>query len=197
MPFWGYGFAIVSFHDNVNIEKKLFYVATPQTLCQNYKYFVYMARPEEELQSLFESELGFLEACLRVNPKSYGTWHHRGWVMDHMPKPDWQHELKLCNTCLELDERNCEYKWSDWCEIEIINIFVCISHVCNLWWYAEFVFDELLKKQNWNDTNEQNDKSGMFLWKIFFFVTLSPISSTKHLIASLHHQILITDSMTV
>lgn len=62
--------------------------------------------PEDTFQELCDDELGFLQSCLRVNPKSYGTWEHRCWIMDHTPKPDWQHELKLCNKCLELDERN-------------------------------------------------------------------------------------------
>ncbi|KAG2463202.1 PGTA transferase, partial [Polypterus senegalus] len=60
----------------------------------------------EELQTLFEKELSFLETCLRVNPKSYGTWHHRGWVLDHSPHPDWKVELELCSKFLQFDERN-------------------------------------------------------------------------------------------
>ncbi|KAL5022046.1 hypothetical protein ScPMuIL_001201 [Solemya velum] len=61
---------------------------------------------EDELQELFDSELDFLEACLKYNPKSYGTWHHRCFVLDTMPRPDWEKELKLCNLFLQYDERN-------------------------------------------------------------------------------------------
>ena len=67
------------------------------------------SRPAEEMQELFTQELNFLESCLRNNPKSYGTWHHRCFVMDTMPRPNWKHELQLCNLFLEYDERNCEY----------------------------------------------------------------------------------------
>ncbi|CAG5118074.1 unnamed protein product [Candidula unifasciata] len=63
-------------------------------------------KSKEELQKMFLSELIFLESCLRVNHKSYGTWHHRCFVMDTMPEPDWNRELELCNDFLKYDERN-------------------------------------------------------------------------------------------
>ncbi|KAK6171224.1 hypothetical protein SNE40_019459 [Patella caerulea] len=63
-------------------------------------------RPKEELDKAFQDELYFLETCLKVNPKSYGTWHHRSFVMETMPTPDWKREIKLCNTFLQYDERN-------------------------------------------------------------------------------------------
>ncbi|KAJ8041793.1 Geranylgeranyl transferase type-2 subunit alpha [Holothuria leucospilota] len=63
-------------------------------------------RPKEELQDLFTYELGFLEGCLQVNPKSYGVWHHREWVLNHMPTPNWKREVDLCNLFLQYDERN-------------------------------------------------------------------------------------------
>ncbi|MFT7809354.1 geranylgeranyl transferase type-2 subunit alpha [Arapaima gigas] len=63
-------------------------------------------RSEDEIQRLYEEELSFLEICLKVNPKSYGTWHHRGWVSTRLPRPDWARELSLCERCLSLDDRN-------------------------------------------------------------------------------------------
>lgn len=55
---------------------------------------------------LFGGELSFLERCLRVNPKSYGTWHQRVWALRRHPDPDWRHELQLCTQCLQQDGRN-------------------------------------------------------------------------------------------
>uniref|UniRef100_A0AAY4CAT1 Geranylgeranyl transferase type-2 subunit alpha n=1 Tax=Denticeps clupeoides TaxID=299321 RepID=A0AAY4CAT1_9TELE len=63
-------------------------------------------REEDEVQKLYEAELAFLESCLKVNPKSYGSWHHRGWVCSRLPRPDWVRELGLCDRCLLLDDRN-------------------------------------------------------------------------------------------
>lgn len=60
----------------------------------------------EELASLVKAELVFLESCLRVNPKSYGTWHHRCWLLGRLPEPNWARELELCARFLEVDERN-------------------------------------------------------------------------------------------
>ncbi|XP_024114892.1 geranylgeranyl transferase type-2 subunit alpha [Oryzias melastigma] len=63
-------------------------------------------RDADEMQKLYEAELSFLEACLKINPKSYGSWHHRGWVSTRLPRPNWARELSLCDRCLSLDDRN-------------------------------------------------------------------------------------------
>ncbi|XP_029653078.1 geranylgeranyl transferase type-2 subunit alpha [Octopus sinensis] len=63
-------------------------------------------RSTKDLQRLFEEELSFIESCLRVNPKSYGSWDHRIFVQQNIPHPNWTRELALCNKFLEYDERN-------------------------------------------------------------------------------------------
>ncbi|KAJ3599004.1 hypothetical protein NHX12_032967 [Muraenolepis orangiensis] len=63
-------------------------------------------REEDDVQKIYESELSFVECCLKQNPKSYGSWHQRGWVSARLPRPDWARELSLCDRCLSLDERN-------------------------------------------------------------------------------------------
>ncbi|KAM6963370.1 geranylgeranyl transferase type-2 subunit alpha [Aplochiton taeniatus] len=76
----------------------------------NYRREILMhletVREEEDVQKTYEAELSFLESCLKVNPKSYGSWHHRGWVSARLPRPDWTRELGLCDRCLSLDDRN-------------------------------------------------------------------------------------------
>ncbi|RDD47027.1 Geranylgeranyl transferase type-2 subunit alpha [Trichoplax sp. H2] len=61
---------------------------------------------DDEMEKLYNNELALLLACLRINPKSYGVWCHRRWIMTHMKYPNWQHELDLCNKYLEYDSRN-------------------------------------------------------------------------------------------
>lgn len=58
---------------------------------------------------MYKEELSFLESCLGFNPKSYGSWEHRCFVMLHTPTPDWERELSLCTTFLTYDDRNCKY----------------------------------------------------------------------------------------
>lgn len=56
------------------------------------------------------SELSFVAQCLGVNPKSYGAWHHRGWVLGHTPAPPaGREDLALCERLLAADSRNCEW----------------------------------------------------------------------------------------
>eukprot|EP00730_Choanoeca_flexa_P000180 TRINITY_DN10083_c0_g1_i2.p1 TRINITY_DN10083_c0_g1~~TRINITY_DN10083_c0_g1_i2.p1 ORF type:complete len:512 (+),score=104.29 TRINITY_DN10083_c0_g1_i2:71-1606(+) len=60
----------------------------------------------ETVKPILASELEFATACLQKNPKSYGAWHHRRWVLSVHPEPLLEHELGLCTKFLSLDERN-------------------------------------------------------------------------------------------
>lgn len=67
-----------------------------------------MTSGDEPDTSLFERDLGFTELCLQVQPKSYGAWHHRVWILENSPEPDWNREVNLCTIYLRKDERNCK-----------------------------------------------------------------------------------------
>lgn len=59
------------------------------------------------------AELEFGVAAIRANPKSYGAWYHRKWLVCLMNQSGVPFivtsELKLCNKLLELDSRNCKF----------------------------------------------------------------------------------------
>ncbi|CAH8506979.1 unnamed protein product [Heterobilharzia americana] len=60
----------------------------------------------KELSKLLESELDLTTHCLYNSPKSYAVWYHRSWIMNNHPTPNWESEVKFCNTALKIDERN-------------------------------------------------------------------------------------------
>ena len=62
--------------------------------------------PVKDFQSILEREQELTVACFERNPKSYCAWFQRGWILENIPSPDLQQELKLCNKLLDLDERN-------------------------------------------------------------------------------------------
>ncbi|XP_044266716.1 geranylgeranyl transferase type-2 subunit alpha [Tribolium madens] len=64
------------------------------------------AESEEKSIEFCENELRLTEQCLLSNPKSYGSWHHRYWILNHHPKPNWQREFDLCTKYLTMDDRN-------------------------------------------------------------------------------------------
>lgn len=52
-----------------------------------------------------DAELSLTVDCIRKNPKSYGAWYHRQWVLMHF-EADVPQEFNLCSQFLAIDERN-------------------------------------------------------------------------------------------
>lgn len=53
----------------------------------------------------------FSVEAIKANPKSYGAWYHRKWIITELKianaPVDISNELRLCTKLLELDSRNC------------------------------------------------------------------------------------------
>lgn len=63
---------------------------------------------EDTFAEFLENDLSLTEQCLLLNPKSYGSWHHRYWLLENHPKPNWKKEFDLCTKYLTMDDRNCK-----------------------------------------------------------------------------------------
>lgn len=110
---WNYRREILMHMETVKLVISIFspYFLKNEMLGSNMNFMHRVSvssRNEDEIQKVYEVELSFLESCLKMNPKSYGSWHHRCWVSTRLPRPDWARELSLCDRCLSLDDRNCE-----------------------------------------------------------------------------------------
>jgi len=55
---------------------------------------------------LVPKELELTENCLKSNPKSYSSWHHRRWLMIETNFENVEKEVKICAKYLQLDDRN-------------------------------------------------------------------------------------------
>lgn len=62
--------------------------------------------PEFLIEEFLDTELRFVEQCIIISPKCYSAWHHRYWVLNNHPKPNWKEEFKLCSKFLARDDRN-------------------------------------------------------------------------------------------
>lgn len=63
-------------------------------------------RISSELGSIIrDQELNLSKEAIMKNPKAYGAWWHRIWVMQRFAS-DYQQELKLCSQFLDADQRN-------------------------------------------------------------------------------------------
>lgn len=47
-------------------------------------FYAYIQTAADEFKAQLNDEFHLTEVCLRENPKSYGAWHHRGWVLNLM-----------------------------------------------------------------------------------------------------------------
>uniref|UniRef100_A0A915HU24 Geranylgeranyl transferase type-2 subunit alpha n=1 Tax=Romanomermis culicivorax TaxID=13658 RepID=A0A915HU24_ROMCU len=71
---------------------------------------------KSSFDNLCKRELELTETCLQKNPKSYGAWHHRFWVISRCIDKiniDFKCEVKRCDALLFLDGRNF-HCWDYW-----------------------------------------------------------------------------------
>jgi geranylgeranyl transferase type-2 subunit alpha len=94
------------------LEKALLVNPDPLHLW-NFRRERIICRLEEDVSSAaatatLQTELSLTQAALERNPKAYGAWMHRKWILQHVKAPSsvLQSELALTAQFLKMDERN-------------------------------------------------------------------------------------------
>jgi len=84
---------------------------------------VFGANDLQQTEKSIENELKLSEIGIKSNPKSYGAWYHRKWVLEKANAEEnyknkiFSTEIKLCEKLLLLDNRNFHcWGYKDWVE---------------------------------------------------------------------------------
>ena len=95
-----------------NIETAL-YISPEFYSLWNYRkeiitHLIENASPEK-IKEIYDNELKLTATILsKHHMKSYGTWHHRSWVITRLDSTYWEIDLDLTSQLLKLDNRNCK-----------------------------------------------------------------------------------------
>ncbi|PKA63986.1 Protein farnesyltransferase/geranylgeranyltransferase type-1 subunit alpha [Apostasia shenzhenica] len=98
--------------DAISASSKLLEINPEIYTAWNYRKRAFEQRLQEStdqelIKSLVEAELRVVEAALRRNPKSYGAWYHRKWVLNRgVVEVDFDREFRLIDQLLKADPRN-------------------------------------------------------------------------------------------
>lgn len=96
-----------------DVSSKILYANSHIQTLWNYRKEVILMEIEKsqednkkDLVELLEKELDFTAQCILSSPKCYSSWHHRYWILEHHPIPNWNNEFTLCSKYLNADDRN-------------------------------------------------------------------------------------------
>ncbi|KAH8071479.1 hypothetical protein JL721_4460 [Aureococcus anophagefferens] len=94
-------------HDDATfaVVEKLLTVNPDVHTLWNFRKEMLLARAGDGGAVAVGPELALTAACLKKQPKSYGSWYHRLWAVRREPARA-PAELELCAEFLKLDERN-------------------------------------------------------------------------------------------
>ncbi|PJF17876.1 Geranylgeranyl transferase type-2 subunit alpha [Paramicrosporidium saccamoebae] len=105
---------------------------------------------------MVEAELRFSVEAIKANPKSYGAWFHRKWIIIALKSAEAPlevaHELVLCNKLLELDSRNFHCWNYRWFLTESFNVSI----------QSEFDFTTLMIYRNFSNYSAWHRRSLLF-----------------------------------
>jgi len=137
----------------LDITKKLLEVGTEFYTLWNCRREVFQSLQQsknaDEMETLYDKELKFLEQSIASSPKSYWCWKHRVWITSQMKNCNWERELKLCGKLLELDERN----FHCW------NYRRYVSSKANKTWTEEFAFTTKKIEDNFSNYSAWHQRS--------------------------------------
>jgi len=103
-----------SIMDALQVTRELLLLNPDFTTAWNLRRKALSTMVQDKVSTIVK-ELDFSVQTIKTNPKSYGAWFHRKWLIEtlaaneeeHRGVPDINRELLLCGKLLDLDSRNC------------------------------------------------------------------------------------------
>lgn len=119
------------------------------------------------------SQILKVEIALRANPKSYGAWYHRKWVLSQgLAEVDFDREFRLLDQLLKADSRNFHgWNYRRWCISHALFVSLDFNYLLRLF---SSCFGTLGLLPSWRVCLRWKSWSSLWIWLTPILVIILP-----------------------